>query len=244
MHTRRLITVVSAAALTVLLGAPIQAQEIMIGVRGGPAFSHFTTRVQPLFTQLGLAGAVTAAQPPAPDFRTGASFGFTALIPVQRWIMLQPEVSLAARGSADSLRTDPHLLYLEFPILARLRLDNVFQGPIRPLLYAGPSLAFLLSCQHSWPNANGAITRQRCQAPPCSQLCVGESGPMFPHSDFDVAATAGVGFEIDISRRTRLDLDVRYQRGMLSVDNGSWTGQKALNEAVGVGFTVFRGFSF
>lgn len=129
------------------------------------------------------------------------------------------EATYTQRGAkADILGETVHLKYnyLEVPILARYFFGN---GTIRPSIFLGPSLNFLLSAKSGDEDVKSGTT------------------------SFDFVGVVGAGLNIKTLENQWLNIDVRYNRGFISTDkevNG--VTPKSYNQgailAVGYGFGI------
>lgn len=129
------------------------------------------------------------------------------------------EATYTRRGAkADILGETVHLKYnyLEVPILARYFFGN---GTIRPSIFLGPSLNFLLSAKS------------------------GDEDVKSSTASFDFVGVVGAGVNIKTLENQWLNIDVRYNRGFISTGkevNGETP--KSYNQgailAVGYGFGI------
>ncbi len=115
------------AALTTL---SMRANAQRVGIVAGYTFSKLT----------GLEDA-TAKN------RTGVMAGLSLVLPAPGRASFQPELLFISKGTkvdAGGLgNQEVKLDYLEIPLLLRV---NILEGPVRPHVYAGPSIGFNLNC--------------------------------------------------------------------------------------------------
>lgn len=137
-----------------LLAAPAiaQAQAPTIGLKGGMNLSNF-----------GGARVIKS------DYNTGMNVGAYISIPVAGTLSIQPELLLSRKGGNRTAYDDSDMPvdgfvappirtyingratsdYLEIPLL--FKLDAADPGDrVRPVLFAGPSVGFLLSTKSDW----------------------------------------------------------------------------------------------
>ncbi|MGD8494590.1 MAG: porin family protein [Gemmatimonadales bacterium] len=121
--------IVSGAAVCALAAAaqPALAQQNMIGVKGGFVSADLnTSNVEGTF-----------------DARTGFAGGAFLQVNVGQSFSIQPEALYVAKGSDVDGNFEVKLSYLEVPILLQYHIPAAV---VSPRLFAGPSLAFEMSC--------------------------------------------------------------------------------------------------
>lgn len=155
MSAHRVHTVFLWAASLVcllMLPQPADAQTLTLGVEGGVNFTNVTDY-----------SAETGG-------RTGLIAGGFLGIELSRIWTLQPEILYAQKGTSTENRA-LDLAYLEIPILVKA-LIPVGGNTIRPVVYAGPTFAFQISCSEKWKIDIGFPTSDECD-------------PEYSHSDFE-----------------------------------------------------------
>jgi hypothetical protein len=134
-----------AIPLALLAVTPLQAQDIALGFKGGINIAEQNLS----------AGGVSLNF----ENRTGFVGGAFATIGLGTTLFLQPEALYSSKGFkidvSDIIDGDAEasvkLDYLEIPVLIGARFD-IADSPLRPSIYAGPSVGFKLSC-----NASGSV---------------------------------------------------------------------------------------
>lgn len=172
--------------------------------------------------------------------RLGGEFGAVAMVPLSHDVLVEPELKLARRGAnlvADGAVVDRlSLTYLELPVLVRWQPRFRKTSVIHPVLHAGPAFSVLLACRYTYereppwysPAPEGASTSCESRLP---------QGPL-PGVQFaiprriDLAAVVGAGLAFEVGR-SLLTIDVRFNRGFLSVDRPEFSD--ARNEAWTIG---------
>jgi hypothetical protein len=108
--------------------------------------------------------------------------------------------------------------YLEVPILATY-FFNPREHSIRPKLYAGPSVNFLLYGEH-----------------------VGQYARKATFKELDFALVVGGGFNFRLAPKLWLNLDARYTHGFVNMNEYSWVSDKNEIFNRSIGLTVGLGF--
>ena len=139
-------------------------------------------------------------------------------IPVASWFAVEPELLFARKGGTSVALPgqtgdlDFEFVYLEAPILARLR-GPLVGNFIRPVLFAGPSVAFIIGCDVQLNSASGPVRQ------PCDTASV---------TSVDASAVLGGGFEFGLGNSV-LGIEFRYIRGLrqvttqpLDIKNSLW----------------------
>jgi hypothetical protein len=141
--------------------------------------------------------------------RQGAITGVYLHLPVNPIVSVRPELLFSLRGgrtlvqlagSDDIADADIELAYLEVPLLARLNLPR---GRIRPVVFAGPSLALQIGCDVELQT--DTLRTFTCSGDTLSQI-----------REWDLAWVAGTAVEMHLPRTT-LAIQVRYTAGFRSV---------------------------
>lgn len=105
--------------------------------------------------------------------------------------------------------------YLEIPVLARF--DIPIKGTVRPYIYAGGTMAFLLSATSVIDDTATDVTED--------------------YSTLDLSAAFGAGVEVAAKGPARLLVDLRYTYGLLNVNanpDGLDTAHRGISLLVGV----------
>jgi hypothetical protein len=198
---RLVLTAVVAAGV---LPAGARAQALELGVWGGYARSNeFTTDVS-ICNANGCAPTETN-----PSFeRTAPVAGVMLRREMTAWLAVRAEMALAGKGYGpgdERSRARVHSSYLEFPVLAEVRLLGV--GPARLQLSGGLAPAVLLSCSSS---GNSFITGG------CRDREPGTGELHAPRRSYDVGWVIAPGIRLPVSRGTLL-LEIRHTRGLLDL---------------------------
>jgi len=124
--------------------------------------------------------------------RTGLLAGALAVLPFSPTIAFQPEAAFTSKGaSVDDGQNSGFtgalkMTYLEIPALLRFELAAATTGP-RPFIYAGPALAFKMSCDFEVKGPGISA----------SESCDTADANVKPNStDFSVIGGAGVAFRM------------------------------------------------
>ncbi len=177
----------------------------MIGVRGG----------------LGIAGE--SITPPFSDFTLGTHTGFLLGGQLDYWFDPQWALSVQAlydqkgaslqsisNGGVQNETDDLTLGYLEVPVLAKVQFGS---SSVRPYLFAGPSLGFLLSANtHQVITSYGQTT---------SDQTFDETNTF---QTFDLSLLFGAGASYQLTGGTQLFLDAGYALGLINVEKNANTG--------------------
>jgi hypothetical protein len=157
--------------------------------------------------------------------RQGALTGIYFHRPLGRVFSVRPEVDFSLKGGRtvtdEGLEVDIELAYLEFPLLGRASLPL---GRFRPVLFAGPAVAFQIGCDFQFltPGAPEEPLRVSCGQDDITII-----------RGTDYGLVAGTGIE-GLWPRAALSLEVRYTAGLRSV----FDDVEIRNRAVGVMFGI------
>jgi len=183
-----------------------------------------------LGVELGYSRAnFTGADASGATHRDGALAGAWFRLPLSGGIAVQPGITLASRGgtvvvpsSLGTLRLEADLVYMDLPLLLRIRLP----GPLdtRFVLLGGGAPSVRIGCN---------VEVQQPGVPVVRQTCAQTSGAAF--RGWDVALVAGAGIAIPVER-SELSLEVKLQRGLRSVTEGGEVRNQAYTVAVSVPF--------
>jgi hypothetical protein len=150
---------------------------------------------------------LTGEQSNLVEHRQGAITGVYLHLPVNPIVSVRPELLFSLRGGrtlvlagGDIADADIELAYLEVPLLARLNLPR---GRIRPVVFAGPSLALQIGCDVEL--RTDTLRTFTCGGDTLSQI-----------REWDLAWIAGAAVEMHLPRTT-LALQGRYTAGFRSV---------------------------
>jgi hypothetical protein len=198
---RLALTVVAAAGV---LPAGARAQALEVGGWAGYARSNeFTTDIS-ICTTNGCGPAQTN-----PHFgRTVPAAGVMLRQEMTTWLAVRAEMALAGKGYGpgdERSDTRVHSSYLEFPLLAEVRLLRI--GPTRLQLSGGVAPAVLLSCR-----ASGSLLR----TDGCRDRDPGTGDLRAPRPSYDLGWVIAPGIRLPVSRGTLL-LEIRHTRGLLDI---------------------------
>jgi hypothetical protein len=208
---KRLFIIAAFGILTAASTA--HAQQMMAGVRWGVNFAneHYST-LPPIENisgrTLGFAGGEF-------DYRVNNLFGLSIqLLYDQKGARADMVVSNGPPGYYGT--ADWTTNYLDVPLLLKLSYGS---GDIRPYIFAGPSVGFLLSNTetlqtsgtYSIPNGFGAKYRIDTTA--------NISDFMEP---IDISIVAGAGIALTLPTGQKLFVDAAYAYGLTNSDNYSW----------------------
>jgi hypothetical protein len=207
-----------AIPLALLAVTPLQAQDIALGFKGGINIAKQDLNVSGLTLNL--------------DSRTGFVGGAFATIGLGTTLFLQPEALYSSKGFKidvseiidGDVEASVKLDYLEIPVLIGARFD-IADSPLRPSIYAGPSIGFKLSC-----NASGSVE---------GVTETDDCGDDFESVDFGLDFGASLAFELS---SFDLILDGRYALGLTNAAKDATGDDSLKNRAwqfmVGFGFPL------
>ncbi|HYG14901.1 MAG TPA: porin family protein [Bacteroidia bacterium] len=115
-------------------------------------------------------------------------------------------------------RNEVNLHFIELPILATY-FFNPREHSIRPKLYAGPSVNYLVFGEH-----------------------IGEHARKASFKELDYALVVGGGFNFKLASKMWLNVDARYTHGFVNMNEYSWVSDKNKVFNRSVGLTVGLGF--
>ena len=217
---RTLVLSIFVALFTI---APVQAQDIDIGVRGDLNFASFRGDTNQLRTAL-------IGQGGSGDFgrRIGFRVGGLLRFHISEMFAIRPEVIYSQKGATFTgsnsgsingqvvnveVETTSRYDYLDVPVLAELRFPvNQEAGtPIEPYFFAGPSLGFVVSSETETEAtaSSGSVSQTQSET-----------------NDDDIESTAvsgvlGLGLSWGFESGGALSLDARYNPGFTSLDSDS-----------------------
>ena len=126
-RTRNRSRVSLVLGLALVVGKPLPAQELSVGVRGGLNASYTLFEVE--------------AQ--GREVRPGLLLGAVFAYPVRPWLALQAEALFSQKGWGGNAREgNMRVSYLEVPVLIRLQ----HSGKLQPHLLLGPTVGMEVGC--------------------------------------------------------------------------------------------------
>jgi len=168
--------------------------------------------------------------------RVGLNAGLFLNIPLRGAFSLQPEAhysqqgvtyesTLTTQAQSASLKID----YVQIPLLLRVDVGSR-SSSIHPILFAGASGAFRISCDVSFSAGSTKVSEA------CSENTT--SSEPDPIRKYDVSAVGGAGLAVSAMGRSYA-LTIRYAQGLanISTDNtGSSSKNSVISVQLGVGF--------
>ena len=207
----------AAAAVGVfLLPGSVAAQDVLIGLKGG------------------INSATVSFDPEEADLETSSTTGLVAGLfaefGISDMFAIRPEGLYSGKGVEGTQGTtaiELELTYIEVPVLLVARLGSV-SSAFRPLLFAGPVIAFESSCDIS-AHDDGLDVES-----PCDEFDEG-----IDTNGTDFGATFGAGLEYDLGGFFLLG-DARYTLGFsdLDADDASSAKNRAWSFMGGIGIGV------
>lgn len=199
--------------LAVLFVAALVPQNLAagVGIKGGFNFSNISFK---------------PANPDMPDFQDGRGLTGGLFFSLNLgFIGIQPEILYSRRGMMYELDTENKLEYMADYIegLVLLKLSILPVGPIRPVIFGGPSYGYLLKA------------RGRMTTPEGTE--VADVADMFEKTEWAAVFGAGLDFKL---AGILLTVDGRYHMGLTNISTEVEVGQTVKNK----GFSVLVGISF
>ena len=200
-------------SLAVLFVAALVPQNLAagVGIKGGFNFSNIT---------------VKPADPEMPDFQnlrglTGGLFFSLSM----GFVGIQPEILYSRRGMMYELDADNKIEYLADYIegLVLLKLSVLPAGPVRPVIFAGPSFGYLLKAKGRLTTPEGTEEEDMTE--------------MYEKTEWAAVFGAGLDFKL---AGLLLTVDGRYHMGLTNVSKDVEVGQTVKNK----GFSVLVGIGF
>ena len=137
--------------------------------------------------------------------RQGAITGVYLQFPVRDFLAIRPELLFSLKGGRAAATAqgdvDIELAYLELPLLLRASIPT---GALRPVLFAGPSVAIQIGCDFTFSDTTRATCGQ-------DRLTIVR--------EWDFGLVGGGGVEMRL-RRATVALEARYTVGTRSVLEG------------------------
>lgn len=146
-------------------------------------------------------------------------FGVYFSLRLGKYLAIQPEILYSQKGSKfteDGYTDQITGSYIEVPVLAKIYIAP--EGPVRPILFAGPAIGFMLSAEEAYDGESEDISDE------------------VTGTDFGVVFGGGLEFK---AGRAVLTLDVRYDMGLTDVEASSDELQvknKTVSVMIGLGF--------
>ena len=199
--------------LAVLFVAALVPQNLAagVGIKGGFNFSNISFK---------------PADPEMPDFQTmrGLAGGLFFSLSMG-FVGIQPEILYSRRGMMYEIDAENKVEYMADYIegLVLLKLSILPAGPVRPVIFAGPSYGYLL-------NAKGRLTTPE-------ETIEEDLDEMFEKTEWAAVFGAGLDFKL---AGLLLPVDGRYHMGLTTVSTDVEVGQTVKNK----GFSVLVGIGF
>jgi hypothetical protein len=187
----RLATVLLAVLALATVPLSLDAQDVVVGAKGGLSFADIST------DDSDLEGA---------DSRNGILAGLFLEIGLGEIFALQPEVLYAQKGFSEQeegIEVTAEFDYIEIPLL--LKASFAPDGRVRPGLYAGPVISFESSCSLKGEDA-GITLDADCEADDIEGLGDRKT------TDFGIAFGGEIQF--DVSGNVVGLVDARYELGL------------------------------
>lgn len=212
---KRIISTLSAGLLCLALAVPAYGQSVSLGGKLGIAVATLGGDIEDA------TGAI--------DSKTGFTVGGFASFGLSPLFDIQPEVLYVQRGGeqeAAGVEGRLKLNYVEVPVLAKLNFPVEGATPVKPHVYAGPSIALELSCDIE------AESGGQSAEVACDDSSVGLETKSF---DLGLVFGGGVGFALGPGMLT---LDGRYVLGMTDINDVAGSTLDARNRT----FQVMAGY--
>jgi hypothetical protein len=200
-----------ALSLSVLMARPAVSQRAAVGAEVG-------------YSRADLAGRSAEGLRP----RQGALTGVYLSAPLGRLVTLRPEVLFALKGGRAEVPVegggtaplDIELAYIELPVLVRISFPT---GQIRPVLFAGPSVALRIGCDLQLLRPDQPL-RATCGRDEFNDV-----------KQSDISVVAGGGIEIRWFQAA-LALEARYTAGVRSIFRNAEVKNRAFGVALALTF--------
>jgi opacity protein-like surface antigen len=194
---------------------------------------------KPVKANFGVLGGAAFDKPGGPDATdingtyTGFGVGGFVGIQVTPGFAIEPEVLYIQKGAKETSSSNTGTItgkikvpYVEFPVLAKLRIPAKGGSIVSPHLYAGPALAFKAGCHAKFSQGSQSIS-DSCDA---TSLNI-----KIKSTDFSLAFGGGV----DVGRAI---IDVRYDLGLSKLGNDP--APTAQNDVKNRTFYLLAGWTF
>lgn len=134
--------------------------------------------------------------------KLGFATGAMVELPLSTLVSLQPEMMVVSKGADVEVLGEPvghiSLRYFQIPILFRLRVPA--GDSVAPFLVAGPGLGILLTARSV--NNDGDTDDLKDNT-----------------NDLDLGLILGGGINVPLSSGAALEIEFRYERGLVSIDD-------------------------
>ncbi len=154
-----------------------------------------------------------------PDSRDGAHVGVYYRQRIFPVVWLQPELNIVLKGGQESRpegSANLELGYLELPLMVRIA-PKYRRKSLRPVLFAGPSVGFRISCAITGVSTDTTLTRA------CED---GSSGSGIEDAFTSAEASAIVGGGIELDRAgIAIAIEARYSWGLTDVISNGGGGR-------------------
>jgi len=157
--------------------------------------------------------------------RTAFNGGVMLSLPVSNGFAIQPELLYTMKGASEAsngVSGAAKINYLELPVL--MRYDIPVSGGVRPLVYAGPSVALKTGCSIEATDGTAHVSFS------CEDAVreVGDPGTSLTFANADVGGVVGGGLAFDVGAR-QLTIGVRYELGFVSISSNSDSKNRVLS---------------
>jgi hypothetical protein len=190
----RLATVLLAIVVLASVPPALDAQDVVVGAKGGLSFANISTDEPDLASS---------------DSRNGFLAGLFLEIGLGEIFALQPEVLYAQKGFADQeegVEVTAEFDYIDIPLLLKARFGA--DGRVRPGLYAGPVISFESSCSLTGEDV-GVSVDVDCD--------IDEIEGLADRKTTDFAIAFGGEIQFDVSDNVVGLVDARYALGLTDI---------------------------
>ncbi len=183
------------------------------------AFLAQSAPAQRVNVEVQVAGSSTILATPDDywDSRLGYSTAVSGVVALSSFLSVSAGVELAQKGTEGSYAFLMDIHYLQTPLAARLHLLSA-GSPVRPMLFAGVSPAWEVSCRQRITMFVMDAPPSYPQPPPKYESCNSQRTERT-----DVAAVLGFGIATRIWGRT-VSLTYRGERGLRNIAAGYMPG--------------------
>jgi outer membrane protein W len=149
------------------------------------------------------------------EVNTGYAFGLTSTYSILQSTGVTVDLLFTKEGAGSFGSSTLKLNYLRIPVYFDMFFNQLGE-PFRPKIYAGIVPGFLIQAEIDDTEVNDNFNA------------------------FDIGAGGGVGFNYRVAKRTWLNFDVRFVRGLTNINDMANLGGKAFNQyfqgSVGLAF--------
>ena len=199
----------STAMASLPLISPLSAQELW--VHGGVTFATVSEEDSEFHSEGG---------------RTGLSLGLGLTLPVSDALAVQLDGAFTQKGDAAGVEGANAMIgmnYFEFsPVLKASAVETT---GVLAHIFAGPAVAFRLSCDVEGTFAGGSLS-DTCDAVDLDVATI------------DYGLMAGIGVESPVSETLSLAVDVLYSHGLASLTEDAEENNRTFTVRVGLGFPL------